>query len=170
MFNFRKQSLKQQILNDPLYRFQSLAEVAIAAELGVKIEVNQATVDEWLRLPGLSIHQAKMLVELTKMGMQFLSVADLAAALEIPVQRLQPLTGILSFTFYEKESLLSPQRLAVNRADLAQLLSIPFIEMDLAQRILLERNQGDYRNLVDFQKRLCLDSELTSQLMHYIQF
>jgi len=170
MFNFRKQSLKQQILNDPLYRFQSLAEVAIAAELGVKIEVNQATVDEWLRLPGLSIHQAKLLVELTKMGMQFLSVADLAAALEIPVQRLQPLTGILSFTFYEKESLLSPQRLAVNRADLSQLLNIPFIEMDLAQRILLERNQGDYRNLVDFQKRLHLDSELTSQLMHYLQF
>ena len=170
MFNFRKQSLKQQILNDPLYRFQSLAEVAIAAELGVKIEVNQATVDEWLRLPGLSIHQAKMLVELTKMGMQFLSVTDLAAALEIPVQRLQPLTRILSFTFYEKESLLSPQRLAVNRADLTQLLNIPFIEMDLAQRILSERNRGDYRNLVDFQKRLCLDSELTSQLMHYLQF
>ena len=170
MFNFRKQSLKQQILNDPLYRFQSLAEVAIAAELGVRIEVNQATVDEWLRLPGFSIHQAKMLVELTTMGMQFLSVADLAAALNIPVQRLQPLTPILSFTFYDQESLLSPQRLAVNHADVSQLLSIPFIEMDLAQRIVSERNQGDYRNLVDFQKRLHLDSELTSQLMHYLKF
>ena len=51
MMNLRRQSLKRRILNDPFYRFQSLEEVAIAVELGIKIEVNQATVDEWLRLP-----------------------------------------------------------------------------------------------------------------------
>ncbi|MGL5036125.1 MAG: hypothetical protein ACRC6M_20260 [Microcystaceae cyanobacterium] len=43
MLNLRRQSLKRQILNDPLYRFQSLEEVAIAAQLGVKIEVNSIT-------------------------------------------------------------------------------------------------------------------------------
>ena len=58
----------------------------------------------------------------------------------------------------------------ITERSLDKLLNIPFIEMDLAQRILSERNRGDYRNLVDFQKRLRLDSELSSQLMHYLQF
>jgi DNA uptake protein ComE-like DNA-binding protein len=29
---------------------------------------------------------------------------------------------------------------------------------------------GNYRNLVDFQRRLALNSQLISQLMHYLQF
>ncbi|MGL5033623.1 MAG: helix-hairpin-helix domain-containing protein [Microcystaceae cyanobacterium] len=171
MLNLRRQSLKRQILNDPLYRFQSLEEVAIAAQLGIKIEVNQASVDEWLRLPGISIHQAKNLVELNGMGMQFLSVSDLAAALSIPVQRLQPLAIILSFAFYDQESLLNPQKIAINFASSAQLANIPFLQPELVEQILLEKeNRGNYRSLVDFQRRLSLNSELVSQLMYYLQF
>jgi DNA uptake protein ComE-like DNA-binding protein len=171
MINLRRQSLKRRILNDPFYRFQSLEEVAIAVELGIKIEVNQAKVDEWLRLPGISIHQARNLVELNGMGMQFCSVADLAAALNIPLQRLQPLTGILSFSFYDPESLLAPQRLNINQATLEQLIKIPFIDLGLAEGLLLERERhGQFQNLVDFQRRLGLPIETTVQLMHYLQF
>lgn len=73
--------LRAQILADPYYRFQSLAEVALAAELGISIDVNQASVDDWLRLPGLSIHQARQLVQLTQNGVQFYAIEDIAAAL-----------------------------------------------------------------------------------------
>ncbi|MEB3311153.1 MAG: ComEA family DNA-binding protein [Snowella sp.] len=171
MLNFRRQTLKRKILNDPFYRFQSLEEVAIASELGIKIEVNQATVDEWLRLPGISIHQARNLVELTAMGMQFLSIEDLAAALSLPLQRLQPLKKILSFTYYDNESLLTPQRINVNTANLDQLITIPLLDLGLAEAIIRDRqNQGNFQNLVDFQRRLNLNVELISQLMHYLQF
>ncbi|NJN21119.1 MAG: helix-hairpin-helix domain-containing protein [Leptolyngbya sp. RL_3_1] len=40
----------------------------MAAALGVRIDVNRATVDDWLRLPGLSIHQAHRLVHRVEQG------------------------------------------------------------------------------------------------------
>ena len=52
-----KMSLRSRILENPYYRFQSPFEIAVAADLGVRIDVNQAGVDDWLRLPGISIHQ-----------------------------------------------------------------------------------------------------------------
>lgn len=171
MLNLRRQSLKRKIFNDPFYRFQSLEEVAIASELGIKIEVNQATVDEWLRLPGISIHQARNLVELMGMGMQFLSIQDLAAAISLPIQRLKPLEKILSFAYYDPESLLTPQRFNINTAQLEELLNIPILNISLAEQILGDRQEkGSFQSLVDFKRRLNLGSELTAELMHYLQF
>jgi len=63
-FNSRLQKLRSKLLNDPYYRFQSIEEIAIAVSLGIRIDVNQANVDDWLRLPGLSIHHARSLVKL----------------------------------------------------------------------------------------------------------
>jgi len=171
MLKFRRQVLKRRLQADPFYRFQSWEEVAIAGELGITIEVNQATVDEWLRLPGLSIHQARQLVELRQLGMQFLAVEDLAAALNMPVQQLKPLTPVLSFTYADPDSLLTPAKIAVNQADLDQLLAVPFISAAIAEQLLQNRDQaGAYRNLADLQKRLNLPLELISQLLHYLQF
>lgn len=64
------QSLNQR-LQDPYYRFQSVEELRLAAVLGVRLDVNQASVDDWLRLPGLSIHQARLLVTLNQSGCSF---------------------------------------------------------------------------------------------------
>ncbi|HEY9302535.1 MAG TPA: ComEA family DNA-binding protein, partial [Phormidium sp.] len=77
--NLPQRSIRTRILKDPYYRFQSLEEVALAASLGIKIDANEATVDDWLRLPGLSIHQARSLVELTRNGIQFHCLEDVAA-------------------------------------------------------------------------------------------
>jgi len=171
MLNFRRQVLKRRLQADPFYRFQSLEDVAIAGELGIKIEVNQATVDEWLRLPGLSIHQARQLVELTGLGMQFLAMEDLAAALNIPVQQIKFWSPVLSFTYADPDSLLAPAKTAINQANLDQLLAIPFISPAIAENLLHNRDQrGPYRNLADLQKRLHLPLELISQLLHYLQF
>jgi DNA uptake protein ComE-like DNA-binding protein len=166
-----KQQIRAKILSDPYYRFQSLEEVAIANELGIHIDVNRASVDDWLRLPGISIHQARILVELTGIGVQFLSIEDLAAAISVPVQSLNALKSILYFGYFDTESLLTPQRINPNTADFAQLEQIPFVESSLAELIVQNREEnGNYRNLVDFQRRLALNSQLISQLMHYLQF
>lgn len=171
MYLFSQKTLQKKILNDPYYRFQSLEEIAIAAALGIKINVTQASVDDWLRLPGISIHQARMLVKLISSGVELLSVEDLAAALSLSIQRLKPLEPILEFSYYHPESFLTPAKLSPNTATIEQLLEIPSVTPRLAEMIVIQRQEhGIYRNLVDLQQRLGIDSQLVSQLMHYFQF
>ncbi len=170
-FNPQKVFIRQKIINNPYSRLDNFLEVQIAAELGVKIDVNQACIDDWLRLPGISIHQARSLVELVGMGMQLLCLEDVAAAMSVPIHRLQPLEPILHFEYRDHRSCLSPQKINLNTASLAEIAQIPLVETNLAQRILIDRQEnGNYRHLADFQRRLSLNSKLTSQLMYYLQF
>ncbi|HEY9698572.1 MAG TPA: ComEA family DNA-binding protein [Trichocoleus sp.] len=165
------QPLRSRLLNDPYYRFQSLEEIRLAAELGIKIDVNQAGVDDWLRLPGLSIHQARSLVALTQSGVQFHCIEDIAAALSLPLPRLRPLEPILQFCYYDADSLGTIQRLNLNRASIEALTRIPAVDLFLARAIVQNRQQrGAYRNLADLQQRLQLPASLTSDLMHYLYF
>ncbi|MEM9276166.1 MAG: ComEA family DNA-binding protein [Cyanobacteria bacterium P01_F01_bin.143] len=169
--SLRKKTISHKILKDPYYRFGSLEEIRIAGELGIKINVNQATVDDWLRLPGISIHQARSLVELIGMGVQLLCIEDVAAALSFPVTRLLPLEPILHFEYCDRLSVLSPQKVNPNTSSEAEIAQIPILEIDLVILMIKEReDNGLYRNLADLQRRLKLDSQLVSNLMHYIKF
>ena len=168
-FNLRRLAIRAKLLRNPYYRMQSFEEVQVAAELGWQIDVNQATVDDWLRLPGISIHQARSLVELVNMGVPLLCLEDLAAALSIPIQRLKPLESLLNFVYYDPESLNNPLKVNPNQASLQQLSQIPLLEKSIATAIVTNRQQyGDYRNLADLQRRLNLSSQLTAQLMYYL--
>ncbi len=171
MFKLSEIGIRNKIANNLYYRFQSLREIAIAVELGVRIDVNQATIDDWLRLPGFSIHQARSLVELVKMGVQLVCLEDVAAAINVSVQRLQPYESILTFAYYDCLSPLSPKKVNLNAAELEEIAAIPGLDTNLASVFLENRQKnGKYRNIVDLQRRLNLDSELISQLMHYLQF
>ncbi|MEN9565054.1 MAG: hypothetical protein RLZZ69_250 [Cyanobacteriota bacterium] len=171
MFKLSEIGIRQKIANDPYYRFQSLSEIAIAAKLGIKIDVNLATVDDWLRLPGFSIRQARSLVELVRMGVQLVCLEDIAAAIGVSVQHLQPYEPVLAFAYYDRLSPLSPVKTNINSASIEELTNIPAIDSDLAQEIVSQRQQqGKYRNLVDLSTRLNLDSDLVSQIMHYLRF
>jgi DNA uptake protein ComE-like DNA-binding protein len=169
--NLTQKSIRNRILKDPYYRFQSVEEVALAASLGIKIDVNQATVDDWLRLPGLSIHQARSLVELSRNGIEFNCVEDIAAALGLSVQRLKPLSPVLQFCYYDLESIYAPQPVNLNTATAEMLNNIPGVDSLLANKIVANRETtGFYRSLVDLQNRLSLPAELIGQLMHYLRF
>ena len=162
-------SIRTKLLNDPYYRMQTNAEIAIAADLGIMIDVNRAKVDDWLRLPGLSIHQARNLVQLCQAGVQFCCIEDIAAALSISVQHLQPLAPVLKFCYYDEISTVKV--ISPNIATIEQLAEIPVIDLALAQFIVQNRHlQGAYCNLVDFQRRLSLPGAVISQLMYYLQF
>lgn len=151
---------------DPYYRFRSLAEVALAAQFGVTIDVNQATVDDWLRLPFFSIHQARFLVSLTQAGVQFYRLEDIAAALELPVERLRPIEPILQFCYYDQALCLN-----INQVSLPELLEVSLIDRPLAEAIITQRNQqGDYQDWLDFQRRLGLSGEEISALLPYLRF
>lgn len=170
-FNAQLQPLRAKILSDPYCRFHSTEEIRLAAVMGIRIDVNQASVDDWLRLPGLSIHQARSLVDLTQGGVQFHCLEDLAAALNLPVQRLKPLEPVLSFYYYDAESICSIQQLNPNTASTEMLIRIPVVDLFLARAIVQNRLlAGPYRNLADLQRRLALPGSLTAELMHYLCF
>ncbi len=165
------QAIRVRIQRDPYYRLQSTQEIAIAASLGMKIDVNQASVDDWLRLPGISIHQARSLFELTSIGVQFCCLEDIAAALGVSVARLKPLQPILSFCYYDDESPITPQVINVNISTVEQLTKIPAVDLFLARAIAQNRQDfGAYRNLADLGRRLSLNPQLTAELMHYLRF
>ncbi|MEA5596681.1 ComEA family DNA-binding protein [Rivularia sp. UHCC 0363] len=170
--NPRLQKLRQKLLNDPYYRLKSGEEIAIAVQLGIRIDANQATIDDWLRLPGLSIHQARTLVELAQTGLKFYCVEDIAAALALPAQRLKPLEVILIFGYYDDQSLDTVTCVVnPNSATVDDLLKVPFIDSSLAQAVIDNRSSsGPYRNIVDFQKRLNLSGETLAQLMYFLRF
>ncbi|MEB3295638.1 MAG: ComEA family DNA-binding protein [Synechococcales bacterium] len=165
------QTLKTKIAQDPYYRFQTLEEIHLAAKMGVQVDVNTATVDDWLRLPGLSIHQARLLVQLLESRVQFYCVEDIAAAIGVSAQRLQPLTPILRFCYYDPDSLDRCDRCDPNLATVETLQTLPSVGPALARAIVRHRtSHGDYRNLVDLQQRLNLPSRTIAELMHYLKF
>ena len=82
-----------------------------AVALGVQIDVNRASIEDWLRLPGISIHQARTLVTLTKQGKYFVCLEDLARTLGVAESNLQPLAPILQFCYYDS-ALLNQNQLS----------------------------------------------------------
>jgi len=100
--------LARRLASDPTYRLRSYQEAQLAAELGFTIDVNQATVDDWLRLPGVSIRQAQTLAQLRGTGVQFYCLEDVAAALGVSSSQLQPLGGVLAFCHYDEASPIAP--------------------------------------------------------------
>lgn len=166
----QQEQLRHRIANDPYYRFQSLEEVAIAAQLGIRIDVNQGGIDDWLRLPGLSIHQARILTALTGRGLQLLCVEDVAAALGLPAARLQPFEPILLFSYYDPRSVVAPEKLNPNGATQGELCQIPAIDAALAQTIIHQRQQQPFQDLADLQHRCHLSSDRLGEIMHYLRF
>lgn len=161
--------LGQRLAQDPTYRFTSLGEVAQAAELGFRLDVNRARVDDWLRLPGISIRQAQVLVHLRQSGVSFHDLEDVAAALGVSLATLQPLAPVLSFYYYDDFNPLAIRPVAVNQATQADLAQIPALPPDLAQAIWHERQQrGPFRSTADLQRRLNLPAETIATLMHYL--
>jgi DNA uptake protein ComE-like DNA-binding protein len=165
------QILKTKVAADPYYRFQSVGEIQAAAALGLAIDVNTAGVDDWLRIPGISIHQARSLSNLIESGVQFYCIEDLAAALGMPCTRLVQVEPILRFQYYDWGSVARTDRLDLNGANVEALKNLPNIGPVLARAIVRHRtSHGRYESLVDLQERLNLPNETTAALMHYLKF
>ena len=164
-------TLGQKPWQDPRYRFSSLLELDQAARQGFVFDVSQAGVDDWLRLPLFSIHQARTLHQLQRSGLVFHCLDDIAAALDLPLPQLQPLAPALRFTYYEPGSIVNPLRVNPNHSDRQALLGVPGLGADLVEEILQDRvAQGPYPNLLEFQRRLRLGGDRLGDLMHYLTF
>ncbi len=169
--NPSRQVMIAKIQQNPYYRFQSIQEIEIAGELGIKIDVNKASVDDWLRLPDISINQARNLVEIRNAGIPLLCLEDLASALGVSVFSIEYWQPILVFAHYEADSFHAPAKIHLNSASASQLQVIPNLDASLAEKIISDRNtNGNFRNLADLQKRLNLHTDFAYHLMSYLQF
>lgn len=161
--------LAGRLSQDPGYRLRSYQEVAQAGRLGFAVDVNRATVDDWLRLPGISIRQAQGLVRLRQAGVQFHCLDDIAAALGVAPAHLRPLVPVLSFCYYDEHSGTLPA-LSLNQATVHQLCGLPGMSAALAQAMVQERSRrGPYQDLADLQRRLGLAPEIVQSLMYYLR-
>ena len=166
----RKSTVRSRIQSDPTYRLQTLEDVAIAAELGVAIDVNRATESDWFRLPILTEDQGRSLTALSQSGVQFHCLDDIAAALNLPAQHLKPLEPILKFYYYDTDDLTAPTPINPNQASIAALANIPGMTITLALQIIHHRTSRPFKDLADLQKRLSLSAETVEALMHYVHF
>lgn len=161
--------LRRRLQQEPYYRFRSFEEVELAAGWGDRIDANTASVDDWLRLPGISIHQARALTRLTEQGLAFNCIEDVAAALSLPAQQIRRWQAILQFCYYSVDG-LEPMAIAVNTATVDQLTAIPAVDSFLGRAIVYYRQAGPYKDLADLQQRLRLTPQLTADLLHYLKF
>ncbi|MEM8611238.1 MAG: ComEA family DNA-binding protein [Cyanobacteria bacterium P01_H01_bin.105] len=164
--------LKKKLAADSYYRFRSADEVQLAARLGVRIDANRATVDDWLRLPGISIHQARTLVELSRSGTPLTCWDDVAAITGIGLSSLQTLGNeVVQFYYYDPDSAVIPRQLNVNRASAEELATIPAVELALAERLVYCRGRfGPYKDWLDLKRRLQLPPQTITALLHYFRF
>ncbi len=169
-FLARTHPLRRRLQREPYYRFQSFEELRLAASWDIRIEANTASIDDWLRFPGISIHQARLLTQLTENGLFFSCIEDVAAALGVPAQQIQGWTAMLQFCYYEQQHSLEPVAVDVNSATATELSTVPAIDTFLGRAIVHYRQAGPYRDLADLQQRLRLNIQTTSELLHYLKF
>ncbi|MEA5464013.1 ComEA family DNA-binding protein [Leptothoe sp. PORK10 BA2] len=163
--------LKQRLVEDSYYRFRSVEEVRLGVKFGVRIDANRATIDDWLRLPGISIHQARTLVELGRSGTPLTCWDDVAAATGIGLGYLQGLGEIVQFYYYDPDSGVTPRQLNVNRVSAEELATIPAVEPALAERLVYDRQRfGPYKDWLDLKRRLRLTPQMITALLHYLRF
>lgn len=162
--------VRSRIQQDPTYRLQTPEDVAIAASLGIEIDVNRATESDWSRLPIITETQGRSLVTLKDAGVQFHCLDDLAAALSLSVDQLQPLEPILKFYYYDTEEVSPPAKVNPNQASIAVLSNVPGMTIPLALQIIHHRSSKPFQDVADLQRRLSLDAGTVETLMHYLQF
>ncbi|MEL7069276.1 MAG: helix-hairpin-helix domain-containing protein [Cyanobacteria bacterium J06581_3] len=135
-----------------------------------KIDANTASVDDWLQLPGLSIHQARSLYALTQKGILLSCIEDVAAAIALPSAQLRPWEERLQFCYYDREEALEPVAIDANTATADELAAVPGLDIFLGRAIVHYRQQGPYKDLADLQDRLRLTTAVTAELLHYLRF
>ena len=175
-----------RLQSEPYAPLTTTEDIQLAARLDLTIDVNRSTLQDWQRLPQLSSSQSQLLVQLTEAGVQLNSLEDMAAALGMEVIKLQPLSPVLRFYYYDSpnDSTLenseagdtslehgnSNGRVNANQASFTELTMIPDMDEAIAQQIVKQRQVHPYQDLMDFKNRLSLSAEKIASLMYYVRF
>ena len=134
------------------------------------MDVNRASRDEWLQLPGCNQDMADLLVRLQQGGVQFACDDDLFRLLELPTDLAKLWAPHLSFHWHG-DAPLQPEAtpLDLNNASAEQLEPLCWPEQRLAS-LLRERRRSSFTDLADLQERLCLPASAVEALIGRVSF
>ena len=134
------------------------------------MDVNRASRDEWLQLPGCSQDTADLLVRLQQGGVQFACADDLFRLLELPADLTRLWTPHLVFHWHGDAPLQPPTSpLDLNNASTDQLALLCWPEQRLTS-LLRERRRCGFKDLADLQERLCLPASTVEALIGRVSF
>ena len=134
------------------------------------IEVNRASREQWLQLPGCSENTADLLLRLQRGGVQFSSVEELFRLLEMPEQQSRSWEPHLVVHWHGDTSPQPPAAaLDLNNASTEELQTLGWPEKRL-QGLLRERRRNGFRDLADLQERLCLPASAIEALIGRVCF
>jgi DNA uptake protein ComE-like DNA-binding protein len=152
--------LALKLAQNPGLRLRDAEEVRHAAALGWRLDVNQATAADWIRLPGCSAERADLLARLRAGGVQLSGPEDLQAVLGLDGATLASWLPLLSFCWYGDAVAAGPAAVAVNLASAAELARLPGLTPERSQRLQRERRRAPFRDLAELGERLCLPAEV----------
>ena len=134
------------------------------------MDVNRASRDQWLQLPGCSQDTADLLVRLQRGGVQFASADDLFRLLELPSDLARLWSPHLLFQWHG-DAPPQPQAapLDLNNASANQLALLGWPEQRLAN-LISERRRAGFKDLADLQERLCLPASSVEALIGRVSF
>ena len=149
---------------------QSQPSRMVPREIAFLIDVNRASRDQWLQLPGCSQDTADLLVRLQQGGVQFACADDLFRLLELPSDLVRLWTPHLDFQWHG-DAPPQPQAtpLDLNNASTDQLALLGWPEQRLAN-LMRERRRSGFKNLADLQERLCLPASSVEALIGRVSF
>ncbi|WP_028952695.1 hypothetical protein [Synechococcus sp. CC9616] len=134
------------------------------------MDVNRASRDQWVQLPGCGSDRADLLVRLQQGGVQFSCADDLFRLLELPADLAALWHPHLIFHWHG-DAPLQPVETPVdlNTAATAELQRLQWPD-DRVQRLLQERRRQGFQDLADLQERLCLPASTVESLIGRVCF
>ena len=134
------------------------------------IEVNRASREKWLQLPGCSEDTADLLLRLQRGGVQFSSVEELFRLLELSAQQRRSWKPHLVVQWHGDDPPQPPAApLDLNNSSAEELQTLGWPEQRL-QGLLRERRRDGFRDLADLQERLCLPASAIEALIGRVCF
>jgi DNA uptake protein ComE-like DNA-binding protein len=165
--------LELKLRQDPQRRLQDPGEAQRAAALGWRLDVNRASADDWLRLPGITAAQVDLLVRLQRGGVQLSGLDDLERLLELPRSQVMAWEPLLLFRWYGDGAPHSTSSRAVdlNHANATALeRELPQLDAARRARLLRERQRAPFTDLADLQQRLQWPPALVEELIGKVRF
>ena len=134
------------------------------------MEVNRASREQWLQLPGCSDDTADLLLRLQQGGVQFSSVEELFRLLALPAQQRRSWEPHLIVHWHgDAPPHPAAAPLDLNNASADELEQLRWPEQRL-QGLLRERRRGGVRDLSDLQERRCLPASAIEALIGRVCF
>jgi DNA uptake protein ComE-like DNA-binding protein len=165
--------LELKLRQDPQRRLHNSSEALRAAALGWRLDVNRASADDWLRLPGITAAQVDLLLRLQHGGVQLSGLDDLERLLELPRSQVMAWEPLLLFRWYGDGAPLRASLTPVdlNHASAASLQQeLPQLDGVRRARLLRERQRAPFNDLADLQHRLQLPPALVEELIGKVRF